>query len=229
MEQSHYASGRMVLGPGEALLLYTDGVTEAMDSRERFYSDQRLAELLASNRGSSPRQIVGDLVGDVRSFAGVAPQSDDITALALLYFGKNSNMSDTLEIKLNNQLSELERFSQTLSEFGQRRGLPSKVIRDLNLALEEILTNIISYGYTDNREHEIGVSLSAQPGEVRVEVQDDGQPFNPLGVPEPDTTKPLAERAIGGLGIHIVRKLMDGLEYKRQGERNFLTLKKKTQ
>jgi serine/threonine-protein kinase RsbW len=118
---------------------------------------------------------------------------------------------------------------KALSEFGQRHGLPSKVIDHLNLALEEILTNIISYGYTDNREHEIRVSLSAQPGEVRAEVQDDGQPFNPLEVPQPDTTQPLEERAIGGLGIHLVRKLMDGLEYKRQGERNFLTIKKKTQ
>ena len=77
----------MVLSPGEALLLYTDGVTEAMDSRERLYSDQRLEQFLASNRGSSPRQIIGDLVSDVRHFAGGAPQSDDITALALLYFG----------------------------------------------------------------------------------------------------------------------------------------------
>jgi phosphoserine phosphatase RsbU/P len=87
VKQSPYASGRMVLGPGEALLLYTDGVTEAMDSRERLYSDQRLAEFLASNRGSAPRQIIGDLIGDVRQFAGGAPQSDDITVLALLYFG----------------------------------------------------------------------------------------------------------------------------------------------
>src|SRR5499433_891985 len=229
VEQTLYASGRMVLRPGEALLLYTDGVTEAMDSRERLYSDQRLAEFLASNRGSSPRQIVGDLVSDVRSFAGATPQSDDITILALHYFGKNANMSDTLEIKLNNQLSELDRFSQTLSEFGQRHDLAPRVVHNLNLALEEILTNIISYGYTDNREHEIRVGLSAQPGEVKAEVQDDGQPFNPLEVPEPDTTKPLEERAIGGLGIHIVRKLMDGLEYKRQGERNFLTIRKKTQ
>jgi sigma-B regulation protein RsbU (phosphoserine phosphatase) len=229
VEQSPYASGRMVLAPGEALLLYTDGVTEAMDSRERLYSDQRLAEFLASNRGSSPRQIVGDLVSDVRSFAGAAPQSDDITALALRYFGKNANMSDALEIKLKNKVSELDGLSQTLKEFGQRHGLASKVIHDLNLAMEEILTNIISYGYTDNREHEVKVRLSAQLGEVRVEIEDDGQPFNPLEAPEPEITKPLEERKIGGLGIHLVRKLMDSLEYKRQGERNLLTIKKKTE
>ena len=87
VEQSPYASGRMVLGPGETLLLYTDGVTEAMDSSETLYSDQRLERFLTSNRGSPPRQIIGDLVSDVRQFAGGARQSDDITVLALLYFG----------------------------------------------------------------------------------------------------------------------------------------------
>src|SRR5215472_7995529 len=87
VQQSPYASGRMVLGPGEALLLYTDGVTEAMDSSETLYSVQRLERFLASNRGSSPRQMIGDLLSDVRQFAGGAPQSDDITVLALLYFG----------------------------------------------------------------------------------------------------------------------------------------------
>jgi sigma-B regulation protein RsbU (phosphoserine phosphatase) len=228
VEQSSYASGRMVLGPGEALLLYTDGVTEAMDSGNRPYSDQRLADFLETHRRSAPRQIIGDLVSDVRHFAGEAPQSDDITVLALRYFGTTGKMREELETKLHNKFSELRRLNQTLMEFGQHHGLATTLVHDLNLALEEILTNIISYGYTDNREHEITVSLSAQPGEVRAEVQDDGQPFNPLEVPEPDTTKPLEERAIGGLGIHLVRKLMDGLEYKRQGERNFLTIKKKT-
>jgi phosphoserine phosphatase RsbU/P len=87
VEQSPYASGRMVLGPSEALLLYTDGVTEAMNPSETLYSDQRLAQFLGTNRGSAPRQIIGDLVSDVRHFAGEAPQSDDITALALVYFG----------------------------------------------------------------------------------------------------------------------------------------------
>jgi len=219
----------MVLNPGEALLLYTDGVTEAMDPSDTLYSDQRLERFLASNRSSSPRQIIGDLVSDVRHFAGGAPQSDDITVLALLYFGTTKKMGEELEIKLNNKVSELERFNQTLREFGQHHGLAPRLVHDLNLALEEILTNIISYGYTDNREHEIKVRLSVQPGEVKAEVEDDGQPFDPLAAPEPDAAKPLEERTIGGLGIHLVRKLMDGLEYKRQGDRNLLTIKKKTQ
>ena len=230
VEQSPYATGRMMLGPGEALLLYTDGVTEAMDPSETLYSDQRLAQFLASNRSSSPRQIIGDLVSDVRHFAGGAPQSDDITALALLYFGTTEKMREAVEIKLGNKLSELARFNQTLTEFGRRHSLAPKIMHDLNLALEEILTNIISYGYTDNREeHEIKVGLSVQPGEVRVDVEDDGQPFSLLEAPEPDTTKPLEERTVGGLGIHLVRQLMDGLDYKRQGDRNLLSIKKMTQ
>ena len=228
VEQSPYASGRMVLAPGEALLLYTDGVTEAIDLSETLYSDQRLAQFLETNRGSAPRQIIGDLVSDVRHFAGAAPQSDDITVLALLYFGTTEKMREELETKLHNKLAELRRFNQTLMEFGQHHGLASTVVHDLNLALEEILTNIISYGYTDGQEHEIRVRLSVRPGEVKAEVEDDGQSFNPLAAPEPHTAKALEERTIGGLGIHLVRTLMDGLEYKRQADRNILTIRKKT-
>jgi sigma-B regulation protein RsbU (phosphoserine phosphatase) len=229
VEQSPYASGRMVLAPGETLFLYTDGVTEAMDPSDMLYSDQRLAQFLETRRGSAARQIIGDLVSDVRHFAGAAPQSDDITAMALRYFGTTATMSEILEIKLNNQLSELDRLNQNLTAFGQRHGLSSKVMHDLSLALEEILINIISYGYTDDREHEIKVRLSTKAGAVNAEVEDDGRPFNPLEAPQADITKPLAERAIGGLGIHLVRQLMDEVGYKRQADKNLLTITKKTQ
>jgi anti-sigma regulatory factor (Ser/Thr protein kinase) len=225
VEQGRYVTGRMVLAPGDALLLYTDGVTEAMDPGETLYTDRRLADFLAIHRVLGPRQLINDLVGDVKHFAGDAPQSDDITALALRYFGAGR---DDSEIALKNQLSELDRLNQSLAEFGRRHGLSSKIMHDLNLALEEIVTNVISHGYTDDREHEISVRLSMRAGEVNVEVEDDGQPFNPVELPEPDTTQSLEKRAVGGLGIHLVRKLMDGLEYRREGERNFLTMKKKT-
>ena len=126
VEQSPYASGRMVLRPGEALLLYTDGVTEAMNLSKTLYSDERLEQFLGTNRGSTPRQIIGDLISDVRHFAGEAPQSDDITILALHYFGTTKKMTEHVEIKLHNKLSELDSANQTLTEFGQQHGLPDQ-------------------------------------------------------------------------------------------------------
>ncbi len=228
VEESQYACGRIVLGPGDALLLYSDGVTEAMDESQAFYSDDRLEGFLSSHLGCDPRQIAGNLVADVKAFAGEAPQSDDITVLALRYFGTADEMTEVLEIKLGNKLSELAKFSRSLSEFSGRLGLNPKVTQELELACEEILANIVSYAYLDDREHEIKVRLSAQAGELRVEVEDDGHPFNPLEAPDPDLTTDLEDRKIGGLGIHFVRKLMDGLEYQRQGDRNLLTLRKRT-
>jgi phosphoserine phosphatase RsbU/P len=225
VEQSPYASGRMVLRPGDALLLYTDGVTEAMNMSETLYSDERLAQFLGTNRSSAARPIIGDLISDVRHFAGEAPQSDDITVLALHYFGMK-RMTEHVEVKLHNELSELDRLHRTLTEFGGQNGLPDEVLRDLKLVLEEIVTNIISYGYTDSREHEIRVRLGIESAQVRVEVEDDGKPFNPLEAPEADTTNPLEDRAVGGLGIHLVRTLTDGLEYRRHGGRNLLVMRK---
>jgi sigma-B regulation protein RsbU (phosphoserine phosphatase) len=226
MERSPYASGRIVLRPGEALLLYTDGVTEAMDLNRTLYSDERLEQFLATNRGSAPRQIIGDLISDVRHFAGEAQQSDDITILALHYFGYTKKMTNDVEIKLRNKISELTKANQALTEFGMQHGLSDNVMHDLSLALGEILTNIISYGYTDSGEHEITIRLSVESGEMRVDVEDDGRPFNPLEAPEADTTKPLEERTVGGLGVHLVRKLMDGLEYQRHEGKNLLVMKK---
>jgi sigma-B regulation protein RsbU (phosphoserine phosphatase) len=225
VERSPYQSGRMVLCPGEALLLYTDGVTEAMDPSHALYSDQRLEGFLGNNRRSAPRQLIGDLISDVRYFVGGEPQSDDITVLALHYFG-TKGMTEYVEVRLRNELSELDRLHRTLTEFGGQHGLPDNVLHDLKLALEEIVTNIISYGYTDSQQHEIRVRLGIEAGEMRVDIEDDGQPFNPLEAPEVDTTKPLEERAIGGLGVHLVRKLTDGLEYRRHEGRNLLVMRK---
>jgi len=136
-------------------------------------------------------------------------------------------MTDHANIEIGNKLSELDRLHQTLADFCRRHGLAAKVARDLKLALEEIVTNIITHGYTDDREHFIGVHLNVQPGEVKIDVEDDGRPFNPLEAPEVDTTTSLGDRPIGGLGIHLVRKVTDDLEYKRLGDKNLFTLKKK--
>jgi anti-sigma regulatory factor (Ser/Thr protein kinase) len=132
-----------------------------------------------------------------------------------------------LSVQLKNNLSELQRLNQIVTEFAERHGLASELVFRLNLVLEEIITNVISYGYQDGLEHEISVRLSWQDPDMKVEVEDDGRPFNPLEAPPPDIGKPLAEREVGGLGIHLVRKMMDELEYRRQNDKNLLILKTK--
>jgi serine/threonine-protein kinase RsbW len=135
-------------------------------------------------------------------------------------------MPGELEVRLTNDRDEIATFSRTLKAFGQRHGLSPRLVHAFDLALEEVLANIISHGYTDDRQHEITVRLATGPGALEAEVEDDGQAFNPLEAPAPDTTRSLPDRPIGGLGIHLVRRLMDGLEYRRRDGKNVLTLKK---
>ena len=135
-------------------------------------------------------------------------------------------MRTHVSIRCTNKLSELEGLSRTVTEFGEAHQLPEKLVFEVNLALEEVLTNVISYGYDDRNKHDIIIHLSVQAGEVLAEVEDDGRPFNPLEAAEPDLGKPVEERPIGGLGIYLVRKVMDGLEYTRQQGKNRLVMKK---
>lgn len=129
-------------------------------------------------------------------------------------------------IVATNQLSELERVSHLVDAFGNTHGVAPKTIFEINVAIDEVLTNIISYAYPDGGDHEIIVHLSLTNGEFVVAVEDDGRPFNPLDLKLPDLDQSLAERPIGGLGIHLVRKVMDRLEYRREQDKNVFVMVK---
>jgi len=135
-------------------------------------------------------------------------------------------MTALLKVSLKNQLAEIERVSHIVEAFGKQHGLPPRIIFEVNLALDEVLTNVISYAHDDGAEHEIAVRLSLAERELRVEVEDDGRPFNPLEVAEPDITLPPEDRSIGGLGLRLVRKLMTGLAYRRQGGKNVFVMRR---
>jgi anti-sigma regulatory factor (Ser/Thr protein kinase) len=114
-----------------------------------------------------------------------------------------------------------------LWQFGKEQALPKHLINTMNLALEEIVTNVIEHGYDDKGEHYIIIRCSVQDGQVLAEVEDDGQPFNPLKYPDPDVSKPLENRPLGGLGIYLIRNVMDALDYTYQGGKNRIKLKKR--
>ncbi len=222
-----YPAGRVVLKPGDHLILYTDGVTEAMDKDDQLFSESRLETTLQGMNGQSSDEVIERVVNEVQRFATGAPQSDDITLLVIEYNGMDKTREPTLSVQLKNDLAELQRLNQLLEEFAELHGVPSEMVFRLTLVLEEIITNVISYGYEDEMEHEISVRISWQIPEMKIEVEDDGHPFNPLEVPPPDLGMPLAERQVGGLGIHLVREMMDELKYERENEKNLLVLKTK--
>lgn len=226
-ESADFHAGQLLLKPGDRLVLYTDGVTEAMDKEDQLFSESRLETTLRGVNGLSSKEVIERVVKEVQHFSGGASQSDDITLLALGYVGPKETDEGTLSVQLKNNLSELQRMNQIVTAFGERHGLASELVFRLTLVLEEIITNAISYGYEDDLEHEILVRLFWQDPNMRIEVEDDGRPFNPLKAPSPDMGKPLAERQVGGLGIHLVREMMDELEYRRENDKNLLILKTK--
>ena len=129
--------------------------------------------------------------------------------------------------ELKSSLSELDRLCQNLETFGKKFGFSKKLIFEINLALDELFTNIISYGFKDDEEHVIKVTLTPQNDELCLCIEDDGKPFNPIDFETPDVSCSVENCKIGGLGIHIMKKLMDEVCYQRCGDKNVLNLKKK--
>ena len=129
--------------------------------------------------------------------------------------------------ELKSSLSELDRLCENLETFGKKFGFSKKLIFEINLALDELFTNIISYGFKDDDEHVIKVTLTPDKDELCLCIEDDGMPFNPIDFETPDVSCSVEECKIGGLGIHIMKKLMDDVCYERCGDKNVLNLKKK--
>ena len=133
--------------------------------------------------------------------------------------------SASSEIRIANSMSEIARVAALVDRFGADHKFSNEVVVALNVSLDEILNNIMSYAYDDQLHHDIVVRLELRGGTVEAIVEDDGKPFNPLVVATPDLeAKP---RADGGVGLHFVRNLTDELEYARRDGINRLRLMKK--
>ncbi len=135
-------------------------------------------------------------------------------------------MGELCVVRLSNQLAELDRLADEVEAFGERHAFPRKVIYQVRLVLDELLTNVISYGFSDGKEHEILVEMCLADSRLLLRIEDDANGFDPLQADAPDLRSPAEDRAIGGLGIHLVRKLMDSVRYERRDGKNRLFLEK---
>lgn len=127
---------------------------------------------------------------------------------------------------LKNDLSDLEKLHSFLDEIRQRLSVSKKCLFETNLALEELYSNVLSYGFNNHTDHFIKITVTAAQGVLNIRVDDDGKPFNPLKAKEPNLQYDIENCEPGGLGIHLVKHFMDNIRYKRYQNRNVLTMKK---
>lgn len=132
----------------------------------------------------------------------------------------------TISFELDTQLASLDVLCEQLEHFCAEAGISKKQKFEINLALDELFTNILSHGFRDDRTHRIRISVSHTAQVVTIVIQDDGIPFNPLHAAAPELKCPFDDRKVGGLGIHLIRAYIDEMAYERRGNQNVLTLRK---
>ena len=133
-------------------------------------------------------------------------------------------MSETLKLTILNRQDELNRIATEVEALGEREEWPPDLLFRANLILEELGLNIINYGYDDG-VHEIEIVLNSEPDQLCIEITDDGKAFDPTeDAPDPSLTAPLEERPIGGVGVHLVRTMVDEFRYKREDGKNHVAL-----
>ena len=211
---------------GTTLLLYTDGLTEARNVDRKLFGREGIDGVLKkfiSGIDFSLEDLVLSLCTAAHKFAGEAPQSDDLTVLAVRFAPENLIRD---QITLVNKSSEVTRLSQFVKDFFGKLEIDKKLAAGMRLGLEEAVVNVINYAYPPDEEGEVQILADSDGREVRFTIVDSGFPFDPTAVLEPDTTLDAQNRPIGGLGILLSRRLMDSISYSRQNGKNVLSLTK---
>jgi sigma-B regulation protein RsbU (phosphoserine phosphatase) len=221
-----YRQATVQLQHKEGLLLFTDGVTEAQDTRDRLFTQEALMNTVSLTAGLTPKARVTAILSRIREFTKNRPLDDDVTLLALTYFSPH-RVGDTIKtIVLKNDIREMSRITDAISRVADSASCPPVVVHDVTLAMEEIFSNIVFYGFGDNMDHNITLHLSIEEDALILTLQDEGIPFNPLNVQVGRQNKPLEERDKGGMGIILAKNLMDQMEYRRERGKNILRMEK---
>ncbi len=213
--------------PGYLLFLYSDGVTEAMDSKKRLFSETRLKKLLGAGKANDAVTTVNNTLAAVRKFEKGAEQSDDITVLGLEFHGGSEETQVAkLRVVIKNHFPEIAVINEKFGAFAKKFGIPAQVASKFKLIFDDLLNNVISYAYGDDRDHDIEVRMELAGERLTVTVSDDGAPFNPLNMESPDIGLSLEDRDAGGLGILLIRELVDEVSYQRRIDKNIMTMVK---
>ena len=215
---------------GTTILLFTDGLTEAMNANYEQFQMERVnavASRALSNQQQEPRELIGQMTEAVHQFVGDAEQSDDLTMMAIQYIKQQSDVRMQKIIVLPNDVREVPRLNAFVEEVCQTVGFDEIVTMQVKVAVEEAVVNVMKYAYPMGQRGDVTVEAASNDVRLKFTIIDSGKPFDPTVQAEVDTTLSATERNIGGLGIHIMRQNMDSINYERMDNLNVLTLRKK--
>ena len=214
-----------LIDPGITVFLYTDGLTEAENTGHELFGEERIVAALHDN--TTPMNIIATMTDHVHQFVDDAEQSDDLTMLAVKYTKSQLAVRLQRSIVLSNDVDDVPQLAAFVDEVCESIGFDMSTTMSINLALEEAVVNVMNYAYPQGTKGDVNVEAEANDKRLKFVITDSGTPFDPTAKAEVDTTLSAEERPIGGLGIHLVRQIMDSINYERIDGKNILTLRKK--
>ncbi|MGE4421855.1 MAG: SpoIIE family protein phosphatase [Pseudodesulfovibrio sp.] len=228
VEDYAYATSEATLAEGEVLVMATDGVWEARNGEGEMFGKKRMLAIIRENAHKCAEDIRLAMMAAVEAFQGNGQEDDIAVVVVKKGTGGTSMARHSISFRMTNKENCFKCFQPKVEAFGIEHGLHPKIVFHLTLVLDELITNIISYGYADFDVHPIDVTIALEGDRLTIRVEDDSEPFNILEAPEPELDLPLDQRTkpVGGLGIHLIKNMVHGIHYKRENGKNVLTLHK---
>ena len=230
MDQWKYTLQESQIFTGTTIFLFTDGLTEAEDATHAQFRMERVNDVAAhalADHQQEPRQLIGVMTDAVHQFVGDAEQSDDLTLMAIQYIKKQRDVKMRRSIVLPNDVQEVPKLTAFVDAVCEAVGFNSTLTMKMTLAIEEAVVNVMNYAYPRGTKGDVTIEALSNDVRLKFTIIDSGTPFDPTVHSDVDTTLSAQDRPIGGLGIHLVRNIMDSINYERIDNLNVLTLRKK--
>ena len=208
----------------DTLFLYTDGVTEAENAKHELFGEERMINALSELKGSKAH--LEEMQKALDAFVGDTPQSDDITMLFVHYLNEETPDTSERHLLIHNDIQQIPQLADFVETIAEEKHLDHSLTLSLNLALEEAVTNVIMYAYPEGTDGLVDIEAIIREHSLSFVISDSGQPFDPTAQPDADVSQSIENRQVGGLGIYLVRSIMDNVSYERNGGKNILSMTK---
>ena len=227
MPGMQYQEQETNLSSGEGLFLYTDGLTEAENADYQLFGEARLLENAVRFGGEKAGAFVKSMAGAVKSHIHGIDPSDDLTMLAVRFTNPSPSTGDVRRLTLRNDIDEIPKLHALIQSIAEETDMDHALAMSLNLALEEAVSNVMLYAYPAGSPGQVDIEAAVLDDRIDFRVSDSGVPFDPTVASDPDLAADLKDRPIGGLGIFLVKRIMDEVSYTWENGRNILTMTKK--